>query len=1052
MIVGAGRAGKTAFTRSMIGDPFQNTDSTRGVEELTCMVNQFGFAAEGASGEWQRCEGREREYEAALARNAIIREAGDTESIVDGSLSRLRGVQLIDNNDTFAAIESGDAVLNVNQMAEIQSADSNTSIPGLSMGVAEPGLSSSEDTEEPEVSQNSFFTTLDEDIYRGCLAESIETTTSLIVSVYDYGGQDIFTTIHHLLLSSYGVYVLCFNMEWLSVHREEEMAGCLSKLKFWMNSIYMHTYDCDTGKCAPYILVGTHKDCVTDSRQHHEIDFILNEEFKSFPPWNFRLENLQGEGANGRCNLCFFPIDNKLGRGDPVMLHVMSCIENAIQQADYTHKKVPLEWLLCVDKLKGMNKNFLGIQDFHGVANSCNVRRDHVPLLLKFLDQMGVCMYIDEPGLNDLIIMDVISYLITPATMIICNHLGDRGDRTRHRLPEHIMSQISKPQHVQNWRDLVSDGILVASLLQALWVDRVPEIERLLSLMIQYGLIVPMISADDTRNEAHYIVPSLLPQCSNAELISAEGKWGNMDSSTQTSYLFFTLSKAIEDRSYLDKCELIGKGFYPNGLYERVLGKIIMWAQSTSKDGVWDRTSSYIFKQVGILSFGSRFFRLANIPRMNCIRVDVQGSTPFVVTRKILEIVEQSIAECMKGLSVMVLIPLLEDEAREEVYQSNRWAHRLENDESPSIVLVPLKNIKRGIENRDGLKFPGRMVLNAQQLKTGFGSWVNEVNPIAQYDIFLSYRWPDKVRGENPRWTFDQPLARQIFDAMSNYDVTGCTIDVFLDLFRLSKGRRLDEEFSNALIKSSVIMPLFSLDAIETMRDHNPNIVDNVLLEWIMASECLHARKRNESSTRVQSIFPILIGRRDKVMDPRSKVVTSRIVEQLDLNQLVANMPDIKPTATIERAKSLLRINGISEFTDGLDSVTVQSFLDGFRKFLGIQAADCPQLRLVSHVVVEAVKTIPPRAPSAIASTPSPDMINYEDAWRIITDPQKSKNPSLLASDYTSSEVGADTPEDLQHVEDRYHSHIAWLLKPVPAKKYLKLVGKANLTPRQDED
>merc|ERR1711871_457757 len=146
-------------------------------------------------------------------------------------------------------------------------------------------------------------------------------------------------------------------MEWLTT-KKEEMCKCLRYLRIWIGSIYMHTYDESKGKCAPFILIGTHKDKVSSPKQHHDIDYILNETFKGFVAWNSRLDNHEGEGGDGRENLCFYAVDNTKGREDPVLLQAMSCIENEMNEAEYTHVRIPAEWLAFMDRLKDTKKSF----------------------------------------------------------------------------------------------------------------------------------------------------------------------------------------------------------------------------------------------------------------------------------------------------------------------------------------------------------------------------------------------------------------------------------------------------------------------------------------------------------------------------------------------------------------------------------------------------------------------------------------------------------------------------------------------------------------------
>ena len=48
MMVGEGRSGKSTFSIRIIGDPFVETDSTIGIDQLTCVVNKV--AANGTGG------------------------------------------------------------------------------------------------------------------------------------------------------------------------------------------------------------------------------------------------------------------------------------------------------------------------------------------------------------------------------------------------------------------------------------------------------------------------------------------------------------------------------------------------------------------------------------------------------------------------------------------------------------------------------------------------------------------------------------------------------------------------------------------------------------------------------------------------------------------------------------------------------------------------------------------------------------------------------------------------------------------------------------------
>ena len=60
-----GRAGKTAFSNSIIGRPFEHTESTIGINELTCEIK---YAKVGKGAGWDEYLKQDKEYEAEIAR------------------------------------------------------------------------------------------------------------------------------------------------------------------------------------------------------------------------------------------------------------------------------------------------------------------------------------------------------------------------------------------------------------------------------------------------------------------------------------------------------------------------------------------------------------------------------------------------------------------------------------------------------------------------------------------------------------------------------------------------------------------------------------------------------------------------------------------------------------------------------------------------------------------------------------------------------------------------------------------------------------------------
>ena len=199
--------------------------------------------------------------------------------------------------------------------------------------------------------------------------------------------------IHHFFLTRYGVYCVVFNMEWLAGSDMETTKRCLATLRFWINSIVVHTYDPNTNETAPVVFVGTRKDKVSSPADHHKISTVLYDNFSSSLAWPSVVENDNGVGANGRACLFFFPVDNVQGRSDPQVQFLLQQVEQVIDGSDYVHKENPLVYLQTIDKLTALNKSFLTYEEASEVAQKCGVETADVTNMLKLFHEMGTLMF-----------------------------------------------------------------------------------------------------------------------------------------------------------------------------------------------------------------------------------------------------------------------------------------------------------------------------------------------------------------------------------------------------------------------------------------------------------------------------------------------------------------------------------------------------------------------------------------------------------------------------------------------------------------------------------
>ena len=306
------------------------------------------------------------------------------------------------------------------------------------------------------------------------------------------------------------------------------------------------------------------------------------------------------------------------------MKSIMTAIEISVNGADYTHQLVPLSWMKTLDEVTILKKSSITIEEFSSIASSCKVSSSDKFNLLRFFHEMGYLMWHDQPVLRDVIILDPIEFFVKPAALIICKHIQDGNDPTMHCLPVH--SKCKKMQF-NKFKDLTTKGILNSSLLPILWEDFADRSTILLYLMCRYGLLVPLlynttVDSSDVVTvpvSQKYLVPSLLSSSSN----QYNEKWLDDGASYQTCFFVFSSSEDMKIKRIIQSTDLRSDGFLPNGLFERLLGKVVGWCQFTSKMVQID--TDLLFKDLVILRYGRQCFRLSLQQDLNSIRLDVEG-------------------------------------------------------------------------------------------------------------------------------------------------------------------------------------------------------------------------------------------------------------------------------------------------------------------------------------------------------------------------------------------------------------------------------------------
>ena len=264
----------------------------------------------------------------------------------------------------------------------------------------------------------------------------------------------------------------------------------------------------------------------------------------------------------------------------------------------------------------------------------------------------------------------------------------------------------------------------------------------------------------------------------------------------------------------------------------------------------------------------------------------------------------------MKSLTVITALPLTCDKV-------NQLALKDED------LLVPIDVVRFTVEN--SLLLTGaldRKLLTSQQIKERFGPWLKMYEFLDRYDIYLSYQ----------KGSQDKELALAMFTMLSNFSCGSelRAVEVFLDEKRLQHGRRSQDDIIQSIVNSTIVVPIFSVDALAKIVTHDPSVVDSALLEWICAIEGYKS-----DYSRIKYIYPLFRGKEDPV--------TGKVGSVFDCEEF-KQIPDIIPKATLSAAESLLTVNKIfSVAPAGFANKTVKSIVTAISEFKGLSVDDDKQ-------------------------------------------------------------------------------------------------------------
>jgi GTPase SAR1 family protein len=634
MLVGQGRAGKTALANSMMGKEFiPDTMSTFGAEKF------------------------ERK-------------------LVSGKIKK---------GEKGAAILKG-YVSSSKELESMMAQAASTQMYRPERGISMEDEITAENTSSLPTSVN--VTDVDTAIFNKCLSENIKRSggnSELVISLYDFGGQDIFNVLHPFFMSRYGVYVVVFDMELFLSKDTEKRESCMKHLKFWMNSIVMHTYDEEIGKTAPVAIVGTRGDVISNNEDHEVISRLLKENFYLSVAWQSLL-------VDHASSLCFFPVNNVEQSGTVTQL--LEVCQSFLEKADFVKLKVPFVWLKILDEMKEKRESFLTVNAINEMCFKFKLSSEGIVKMLTFFGHMGIFIWINEGKLRDIVILDPIEYFVKPATMIICKHIATKDD-PYHTVHCEEIHKACRKRWSDYWYQLLEFGLvseeLATGLLQLACKD-LSHVKNVLLLMERYSLSSSLLyHSQITRivGSALYFVPAVAPSDPQDYFLDEKlfddfsdyMRYKNLigclgakrkaccDKFDESFVFHFAFSVSAD----LVKCTLVSAhdvavmGFLPNGLFERFIGKICGSLLSAISDmsAFLKRNNFIAFKDIVKLTYMFRRIKFRNLLENNMIRVEIEKNPKDAYDSKILmfihdslfEMIQMIIRECYKNLLAVTLLP-----------------------------------------------------------------------------------------------------------------------------------------------------------------------------------------------------------------------------------------------------------------------------------------------------------------------------------------------------------------------------------------------------------
>eukprot|EP00511_Aplanochytrium_stocchinoi_P011990 CAMPEP_0204877390 /NCGR_PEP_ID=MMETSP1348-20121228/48163_1 /ASSEMBLY_ACC=CAM_ASM_000700 /TAXON_ID=215587 /ORGANISM="Aplanochytrium stocchinoi, Strain GSBS06" /LENGTH=834 /DNA_ID=CAMNT_0052034247 /DNA_START=194 /DNA_END=2698 /DNA_ORIENTATION=+ len=434
MIIGEARAGKTSTVRSLLQLPYrEDWESTVGAD-----LTQIETSA--SQTKWMESNSEHVEFTAKFAAQHALK-----------TLTRSK----VKNSTLKSSIRRSVA----NRVRETQNTKGDT-----------------------ESSQEDFVKQFDTKL----LVKARSEKDNLIFSIWDYGGQQVFYTLHHLFMTKQGVYIIVFDMLQFVCQR----TNSLHRMKFWIDSVTLHAPD------ALLLIVGAFADKVRTQTEIRSIEVSLKELLKTRKKQ--AIENTID-------SLCYFPLNNRTGYG---IENIRGTIAQAALGHEFVKQQVPLRWVRLLDKMletEQKEKHWISLTAVRNMAKKVGMTSyNELIFMLKRFREFGIVVHFSNTEtLREVVFLDP-KWLINQICKVI-------RDKKVHGFNE---KEFEKVGLADDLRQLSENGLATRDLFEYVWGKS--EIDFLIDLMRQTMLL----SDWKFTGQNEYIIPSLLTDHELEEVFS----------------------------------------------------------------------------------------------------------------------------------------------------------------------------------------------------------------------------------------------------------------------------------------------------------------------------------------------------------------------------------------------------------------------------------------------------------------------------------------------------------------------------------------------------